>query len=127
MAYRPSWSRFAALLLLLLGLCDLTVPGFCKTDFADGQAISVGTPTPSASPISGQVQMTASNQKDLPPQGATLPDTDTDDCWCCCSHINTTTPDVALVTLDHVSNDMQILRVQDPMWRVSELFQPPKA
>lgn len=125
MLRRASWSRFVALLLLVWGLCDLTVPGLCKTDFADIQAVMAQMQSQS-NPASTHRQAPSATQKKNHAPAPAVPSSDSDDCWCCCSHIVTPPIGVSLLVARHVSEYAQVSRVENPMWRASEFFQPPK-
>jgi hypothetical protein len=118
--YIPSLRRFMAAILLLWGLCDMTVPGICKTDFSD--ISSAVQATSSVGHGTFQISALHSNQKQAPAQ----PGGDSDDCWCCCSHIVPAVPQVSLVSFRRTVDEQPTLRTGVPRWRASEFFQPPK-
>jgi hypothetical protein len=121
---RVSWSRLVAVLLLLWGMCDLTVPGFCQTDFTDLETVATQMQASSNVDALPQHAVTSTQQDQ---KHAPLPaDSDSDDCWCCCSHIVTTPSMVSLVSLDIVLDHPVLAHEEGPTWRVSEFFQPPK-
>jgi hypothetical protein len=126
MLRRASRSRFVALLLILWGMCDLTVPGLCKTDFVDIQAVPAQVLSPSNPATTHQQAPSVTQPKQDHAPTPAVPSSDTDDCWCCCSHIVTQPVGISLFTFWHVSEYAQTSRVESPMWRASEFFQPPK-
>lgn len=126
MVRRASWLRFVALVLLLWGMCDLTVPGLCKTDFVDIQAVAAQVHSPSNPATTHRQAPSFTQQKRNHAPTPVVPSSDSDDCWCCCSHIVTQPSGISLSVLEHVTEYPQISRVEYPMWRASEFFQPPK-
>lgn len=126
MLRRVSWSRWVAVFLLLWGVCDLTVPGICKTDFTDLQAIAVQTQGSSHGNGSHPQVLQVMQQSQDPMSSPAVPNSDSDDCWCCCSHIVTPHSGIALIAFHNASDSPLPVREEAPTWRASELFQPPK-
>ena len=127
MLRRASRSRWVAMFLLLWGMCDLTVPGMCKTDFRDIQSVAAQQMhllRTQAATHREALSVVQQKQSHLPIPPA--PSSDSDDCWCCCNHIVTQPSGVSLVVFERVSEYAQVSRVGKPMWRTSKFFQPPK-
>ncbi len=126
MLRRASWSRFLALLLLFWGMCDLAVPGLCKSDFADSAAVAAKVKACDSLRIShpGALQV-AQQSQDRTPSPA-VPSSDSYDCWCCCSHIVPAPFASALVVPPHISDHPPLSLADNPRWRAVKLFQPPK-
>lgn len=126
MLRRASWSRWVAMVLLLWGMLDLTVPGFCQTDFTDIQAIAsqmhAASEASTPQPHGARVAQHKPQHSPTPAES----NSDSDDCWCCCSHIVTPVAPVSLVTLERVLDHPAAASEEGPTWRSAEFFQPPK-
>lgn len=116
------WTRrLAAVLLLLWAFCDLTVPGLCQSDATEFSAVSAQTHSQNVTPSVSAKEHSGSNPWTVNSA------TDSDDCWCCCSHIVPGTVSFSLVALHPVAGPLDLYRSETPQWRSLELFQPPKA
>lgn len=91
LAMRSGWRKHIAVFFLLWACLDLSVPGVCQTD--------VRIPANAAK----QERLLASGSQggavlNSPALDPTLPlQSDGDDCFCCCSHMAVSGPDLAMV------------------------------
>jgi hypothetical protein len=117
---RLAWPRrIVAVLMLLWGFCDMTVPGVCQTDFH-------GTATSNS-----DTEITQRHQlvQVFPPMHQPNPESsaaDPDDCWCCCSHIVPSPTFFPFIPFSFEQSPTR-LRVERAQWVALEFFQPPKA
>lgn len=117
-----TWSRrVAAVLLLVWAFCDLTIPGLCQSDNPTTSSAAILQSSPNrAAHVSISEHRDDKSPLTAPSSG------DSDDCWCCCSHIVPSVLIVSLGPIFQVPNDLDSYSPDDPRWLASKLFQPPK-
>lgn len=119
---KPSVRKVIAAMVLLWGLGDLSIPGWCQTDDQKGRSL----PVHSASAVSSQDAVADVSQSAVVGVDVQQPAPDHDaDSWSCCGHVSPTVP-FKISALDAIASLSPDLLLPRPREFAAAPYHPPK-